>query len=111
METLTKVVAIGFGSWGAGDSSASALNRWAKEVGRQVTEYADPIKVEFRAVSDDCRIDGLFNMEAKRIVKLPSITLTLKERQVFWGGAEKMDEKLWPVTDEIYDLKESDIPG
>ena len=109
MTTLTKVLAVGFGCWGSGDCSSSALNRWAKEVGHRLFDYDGNITVELRAVPDTFEMDGLFNLSAARIVKLPSISLTKAERDRFWGGIHALEEKLFPVTDVILELDDCNM--
>lgn len=111
MKTLTKVMAIGAGSWGTGSDTASALNRWAKEVGHHLLERKEDVTVELRVLPDKFEMDGLFNLSAERIEKLPSITLTWAERNKIWGGADYLEEKLYPATDVIYELEDCEVPN
>lgn len=109
MKTLKKVMAVGYGCYGVGDDSVSALNRWAKEAGRHILDQKVDVTVEFRALPEEFEMDGLFNLNAARIEKLPSITMTWGERMKIWGGADYLEEKLHPVSDAIYALKDSEI--
>lgn len=106
METLTHVIAIGGQSWGKGETAFEAVNNWAKNFGSM--RY-DSITINMRAVSDKAYIDEMGTLYAKRMEKLPDLVITKKQHEEIWGGVDVLNELLYPISDALDELPESEI--
>lgn len=100
MKELTHVMAIGANAYGKATSIEEALNNWYRNAMRS----SGPITVHMRAVSEDAYMDGIGTLYAERAEKLPDIILSAQDRETIWGGKGVLQDLIYPVVDQIYEL-------